>query len=139
MTQASEMRGSQAALSFEYELDAPPAQVWRALTVPEFVAQWLARPVAPGDEAPAPEGATPPSSPAVSLRLQEAEPGRYVRYSWSEGEGDPALDSVVTFRLRANDSGGTTFSILHELKATIHAATRGKAANSNAPPLLLAA
>ena len=32
------------ALKFEFELDAPLAKVWRALTIPEYVARWLTVP-----------------------------------------------------------------------------------------------
>jgi uncharacterized protein YndB with AHSA1/START domain len=125
----------QEILTFEYELDAPPAKVWRALTIPEYVARWLIAPaIAPESEVPKREGAGPLRPPPVSLRLLDCEPNQTVRYSLSE-EARPCLESIVTFRLAANDAGGTTFSIVHEFSM----ATRKQAANSNRPKLLLAA
>jgi uncharacterized protein YndB with AHSA1/START domain len=122
-------------LKFEYELEAPPARVWRALTIPEYVARWLTAPaIAPERELPKREGAGPSRPQPVSLRLLDCEPNRSVRYSWAE-EASPFMESVVTFRLAANEMGGTTFSIVHELGV----ATRKQAANSNRPMLLLAA
>jgi uncharacterized protein YndB with AHSA1/START domain len=126
MKPGSDKQEHEAALTFEYELDAPPAQVWRAVTIPEFVAQWLT---------PAPEGATPS---AVSLRLLDEERGRSVRYLWRE-EASPFPESLVTFRLHPNDAGGTTFRIVHELTTGTRVLPRQGPANGNAPPLLLAA
>jgi uncharacterized protein YndB with AHSA1/START domain len=112
------------SLRFEYELDAPPAQVWRAVTIPEYVAQWLTpRPA-------------PPEAPARPVLL-DCEPGRSARYAWSE-DGDGA-ESIVTFRLAPNDAGGTIFSIVHELVVRTDAVNVQGAANSNMPTLLLAA
>jgi uncharacterized protein YndB with AHSA1/START domain len=118
----------EAALTFEYELDAPPAQVWRAVTIPEFVAQWLT----PGLMEP---GA---KTPAVSFRLLDEEPGRSVRYLWRE-ETSPLPESLVTFRLHPNDVGGTTFRIVHETMANARILPRQSPANGNASPLSLAA
>ena len=122
----SDKQEHEAAVTFEYELDAPPAQVWRAITIPEFVAQWLTPP---------PEGATPA---AVSFRVLDEEPGQSVRYLWRE-ETSPFPESLVTFRLHPNDAGGTTFRIVHELMTGAHILPRQSPANGNAPPLLLAA
>ena len=124
-------RGPREILNFEYQLDAPPAKVWRALTIPEYVARWL---IAPEREASALEDVKPLRPQPVSLRLLDCEPNQSVRYSWNEA-ASPFLESVVTFRLAANDAGGTTFSIVHERNI----ATRKQAANSNRPLLLLAA
>ena len=126
MKPSSDKPEHEPAVTFEYELDAPPAQVWRAVTIPEFVAQWLT---------PAPECATPA---AVSFRLLDEEPGQSVRYLWRE-EASPLPESLVTFRLHPNDAGGTTFRIVHELMTDARILPRQSPANGNAPPLLLAA
>ena len=127
-----------AALSFEVQLDAPPARVWRALTVPEFVARWLESSIAdPEAEQMAADGAKPSPSPA-SLRLLDCDPQRSVRYAWSE-ERSSAVESIVTFSLRPNDAGGAILNIVHEMMLGARAQAREAAANSNAPALLLAA
>ena len=139
MKPRSETPPDQQTLRFEYELDAPPAKVWRALTIPEFVARWLTAPlVETGAGAPGPEGAKPLPSTPFSLRVMEQESCRFVRYAWRE-EGSLLFDNVVTFRLHPNDSGGTTFNIVHELTRTIDAWSGKDAANGNTPRLLLAA
>ena len=139
MKQRIDASRREAALRFEYELDAPLAKVWRAVTIPELVARWLMKlPNEPEFEASNGENAAPALSPQVSLHLLDSEPCRSVRYGWSE-DGGPFLGNVVTFRLRENDSGGTTFSIVHELTQATRASADTKAANHNRPALLLAA
>jgi uncharacterized protein YndB with AHSA1/START domain len=122
MTQTGDIETKADGLKFEYELDAPLAKVWRALTVPEFIERWLL-PVEPKTRTDAP---SPPSA-RISLRLIEAEDLKFVRYSWRE-PGIPVLDNTVTFELAPNTAGGTTFRILHEM-----APSRLNAANSNIP------
>ena len=129
MTQRSDAIDPQDTLRFEYQLDAPLARVWRAVTIPAYVERWLA----PLGE-PAGEGA----APAESLRLIDAEHERSARYAWRE-EGRPDLDNIVTFRLHPNESGGTTFVITHELIAAPAISATPPPANSNRPKLLLAA
>ncbi|WP_158817061.1 SRPBCC domain-containing protein [Methylocapsa sp. S129] len=129
----------QRILRFEYELDAPPAKVWRALTVPEFVARWLTAPlVETGSGAPDPEGVKPFPSAPFSLRVMEQESCRFVRYAWRE-EGSLVFDNIVTFRLHPNDSGGTTFNIVHELTNACGPLASRDMANDNTPRLRLAA
>ena len=122
--------GRREVLNFEYELDAPPAKVWRALTIPEYVARWLAP---PASEGPAQESAAP-LQPAASLHLLDCEPNQSVRYLWREA-ARPFVEGAVTFRVAANEAGGTTLRIVHELNAS----QRMPAANSNRSTLLLAA
>ena len=122
--------GRRDILDFEYELDASPAKVWRALTIPEYVARWL---TPPAGESPAQQGAAPLQPPAL-LRLLDCEPNQSVRYLWRDA-ASPFVESTVTFRVAANEAGGTTFRIVHELNA----AERMPAANSNRSTLLLAA
>jgi uncharacterized protein YndB with AHSA1/START domain len=116
-------------LRYEVELDAPLAKVWRAVTIPEFVERWL--PARPSE----PEAA--PSLP-VSIRLLDQEPCQFVRYSWRD-EDEASPESVVTFHLSANEAGGTTFRIVHELAPAGRQPNVGPPANRNRPRLLLAA
>lgn len=96
-------RKSDARIRLTYELDAEPTKVWRALTVPEYVSQWLGSPECShtGGE---------PTEDRFELRLISAEPGTHVRYSIKDNEAI----STVTFQINANDKGGTTFHIVHE-------------------------
>lgn len=101
-------------LVFEYQLDAPPEKVWRALSIPAFRERWLPAEVealsaVPGEE--------------VCYRLREEEP--------------PFLESVVTFQLVPNE-GGTELRIIHSL-TDARLSQPPAAANSNQPLMLRAA
>jgi uncharacterized protein YndB with AHSA1/START domain len=100
--------GQEDEVRFETELDAPPEKVWRALTVPEFVARWLA----PGDIRPQ-EGHVfrlKGEDGPVECEVIEASRPQALTYSWRE-EGGPG--SLVSFHLAATDAGGTRLTIVH--------------------------
>lgn len=106
-------------LVFECKLDAPPEKVWRALTIPEYLARWLK----PAD--------------AVELAVVTSEENRSLTYRWRES-GQGAIngfeESLVTFELTPATEGGTWFKLTHAPLAL------PVAANSNlAGPLMLAA
>ena len=93
---------------FETELDAPPEKVWRALTVPEFVARWLM----PNDIR-AEEGHAfrlTAEGGAIECETVEAKPPHTLSYSWRE-QGGP--DSLVRFHLAGTEAGGTRLTIVH--------------------------
>ena len=122
-------------VTLEYELDAPVEKVWRALTVPEFVAAWLM----PGDVS-ATEGhtfslsGTAPDEPArVECTVEESRPNQVLRYSWRE---DGAEESIVSFELEAGQEGRTILRLMH---GPVQAARKLVAANGNAPPLMMRA
>ena len=107
-----------AALVFECALDAPPEKVWRALTIPEYLARWLK----PAQD--------------VDLDVVNAEENKSLTYRWRES-GQGAVvgmeHSIVTFELTPTTDGGTWFRLTH-------APAVPAAANSNlAGPLMLAA
>ena len=83
-------------LVFEYELDAPPEKVWRALSIPAFREKWL------------------PQEALVSAEPVSSVPGQEVRFGMREDE-PPFLESVVTFQVLPNVDGGTRLRIIHEL------------------------
>ncbi|UPK35830.1 hypothetical protein IVB18_00105 [Bradyrhizobium sp. 186] len=98
------------ALVLEYDLDAPPAKVWRAVTIPALRERWL-----PGSDL---AGAEPESSIAgeeVRYRLRDSEP--------------PFRESHVTFRIEPNETGGTRVRIIQQ--ACDDRAKLPQAANAN--------
>jgi len=93
------------SLSFEFDLPHAPEKVWRALTDPVLLSEWLL-PVAKLDLAPGAAfmfktQAYPGWDGTVSCRMLEIEPQRKLSYTWSV----PFLDTVVTFTLTPSASG----------------------------------
>ena len=95
MTPSADNPERHAAISFEYELDAPPALVWRALTIPEYVARWLAPGAVERDaDAPAQQDA---ASLPVSIHLLDQEPCQSVRYLWRDGASPFNWEAKLSF------------------------------------------
>ena len=111
---ASEDRPQDIVL--EYELEAPPEKVWRAISIPEFREQWLPERALASAE---PEGSTPAEE--VRYRMRDDEP--------------PFLESLVTFQLRPAPGGRTMLRIIHALAD----ARLERAANDAGPFLMRAA
>ena len=98
-------RGQTEAISFEFDLQHPPEKVWRALTDPALLAEWLL-PVAdftlaPGAAFTFRTRAYPGWDGVVHCRMLESDPYRTLRYTWSV----PFLDTIVTFTLTPTASG----------------------------------
>ncbi len=93
------------SLSLEFELPHSPAKVWRALTEPALLAEWLL----PVVDLRLEPGATfmfrtqpyPGWDGTVSCRVLEIEPQRKLSYAWTV----PFLETVVTFTLTPTASG----------------------------------
>ena len=99
-------------LVLEFEFDATPEKVWRAISIPAVRRKWL------------PNG-----------ELAEAEPvyskaGKEIRYKMRDGE-PPFLESVVTFQLIPNAVGGTRLRIVHGLGDARLERRPPRAANNN--------
>lgn len=98
------------SLSIEVNLQHPPEKVWRALTEPELMAQWLL-PVL-GKKLTLQTGASftlktqpqPKWDGAVRCRIVEVEPHRKLSYTWVAGT-ENEIDTVVSFTLTPSDSG----------------------------------
>ena len=98
-------RSQTESLSFEFDLQHSPEKVWRALTDPALLAEWLLPVVGLRLE----PGATftfrtqphPGWDGTVHCRLLEIEAHRKLSYAWVVGE----LDTVVTFTLTPSASG----------------------------------
>lgn len=83
----------------ERDLAHPPEKVWRALTQPHLIAEWLMK----GDFAPVVGRRIDFSAEwgSVGGEVLDVEPGRMLSYSW----GDHDLQSVVTWTLTATATG----------------------------------
>jgi uncharacterized protein YndB with AHSA1/START domain len=106
-------------LVLEFELEAPPHKVWRAISIAEFREQWL------------------PNAALAEPEAAAVTPGEQVRYRMREAE-PPFLESVVTFKVAANGTGGTSLRVVHEV-VDVPAPRMRMAANDNRSLLLRAA
>ena len=93
------------SIAFEFDLPHPPQKVWRALTDPVLLAEWLL-PVTdltlePGTEFTFRTQPYPGWDGTVNCRLLEIDAHRKLSYTWSV----PFLDTVVTFTLTPTASG----------------------------------
>ncbi len=95
------------SISFEFDLHHLPEKVWRALTDPGLLAEWLLPVIGLKLEA----GAAftfktqpyPGWDGTVNCRLLEIEAPRRLSYAWVVGEME--IDTVVTFTLTPTASG----------------------------------
>ncbi len=100
------------SIALDFDLAHAPEKVWRALTDPVLLTEWLL-PVVQLQLAP---GATftfqAPPQPGwdgtVHCRMLDVDAPRTLRYAWVVGD----LDTVVTFTL-APTATGTRLSLLH--------------------------
>jgi uncharacterized protein YndB with AHSA1/START domain len=115
------MKGTESIV-VDYLLNDPPAQVWRALTEPKLLAQWLMRndiePVV-GHKFTFREKPQGDWDGIVYCKVLEVDPPHRFVYSWQGGNGkdDPAfprLDTIVTWTLEATADGGTLLHLVHE-------------------------
>ncbi len=99
--------GQTDSIAFEFDLKHRPQKVWRALTDPALLADWLL---------PVVEGRLEPGSAfkfqtqpypgwdgSVDCKVIESEAPRKLSYAWVVG--GMGLDTVVTFTLTPTDSG----------------------------------
>jgi uncharacterized protein YndB with AHSA1/START domain len=102
---------SSDSLVFECDFEEPPEKVWRALTDPELLREWLSG----GDHLPADS----PEERAVPYEILRADPHRLLRYRWRDREGgvgesaDREVHSVVTVELIPGTQGGTHLRLTH--------------------------
>jgi uncharacterized protein YndB with AHSA1/START domain len=95
------------ALSFEFDLHHVPEKVWRALTDPALLAEWLLPVVElelePGAAFTFKTQPYPGWDGIVNCRILEIEPHKTLSYTWVVGDMD--LNTVVTFTLTPTASG----------------------------------
>ena len=108
-------------LVLEYELDAPPERVWRAISIAAFREKWL------------------PKRDLADAEPVSSAPGEEVRYRMRDDE-PPFLESIVTFQIEPKAGGGTTLRIIHALAdARLMRQRAPRAANGNRSCLMRAA
>jgi uncharacterized protein YndB with AHSA1/START domain len=95
------------SISFEFDLHHSPEKVWRALTNPALLAEWLL-PVTglslePGAAFTFRAQPQPGWDGSVNCRIIEIEPHQKLSYTWVVG--DMEIDTVVTFTLTPTASG----------------------------------
>ena len=95
------------SLSFEFDLQHSPEKVWRALTDPVLLAEWLLPVVGlklePGAAFQFKSQPYPGWDGSVNCRFLEIEAQRKLSYTWVVG--DMEIDTVVTFTLMPTASG----------------------------------
>lgn len=105
--------GQTDTIAFEVELPHSPSKVWRALTDPTLLAEWLL-PVTGFDPAPG-TAFTFQTQPfpgwdgRVKCRILDSEAEKSLRYAWIVG--DMELDTIVSFSLTPT-AAGTHLSIV---------------------------
>jgi uncharacterized protein YndB with AHSA1/START domain len=113
-------RSQTETLSFEFELQHSPQKVWRALTDPGLLAQWLLPIVErefelePGAAFTFQAPAQPGWDGAVNCRIVGIDSQKKLSYTWVVGD----MDTVVTFTLAPMASGasgasGTRLTLVH--------------------------
>jgi uncharacterized protein YndB with AHSA1/START domain len=95
------------SIAFEFDLHHSPGKVWRALTDPVLLTEWLLPVVGlalePGAAFTFKTQPFPGWDGIVHCRILEIEPQRKLSYTWVVG--DMAIDTVVTFALTPTASG----------------------------------
>jgi uncharacterized protein YndB with AHSA1/START domain len=99
-------RSQTESISFDFDLLHSPEKVWRALTDPALLAEWLLPVIGlklePGAAFTFKTQPHPGWDGTVNCRILEIEPKRKLSYKWVVGFG---LDTVVTFTLTPTESG----------------------------------
>lgn len=101
------------AVSFELDLQHSPAKVWRALSDPELLTEWLLPVIGlelePGAAFQFKTQPQPGWDGVVSCRMVEIEAQRKLSYKWVVG--DMELDTLVTFSLTPTATGTRLFLV----------------------------
>ena len=106
------------SVSFEFDLPHLPEKVWRALTDPSLLSEWLLPVVGfalePGTEFAFRAPPQPGWDGSVHCRILESEAHRKLSYAWVVGD----LDTVVTFTLTPAASGTRVTLVQSGFKST---------------------
>jgi uncharacterized protein YndB with AHSA1/START domain len=106
-------RSQTESISFEFDLGHAPEKVWRALTDPVLLGEWLLPVInlqlEPGAAFAFKTQPFPGWDGTVNCRILEIETHRKLSFAWVVGEME--IDTVVTFTLSPTASG-TRLSLL---------------------------
>lgn len=95
------------SIAFELELNHSPEKVWRALTDPVLLSEWLLPAfdlkLDPGSAFTLKTQAYPPWDGTVNCRVVEVDVHKKLSYAWLVGA--MGLDTIVTFTLTPTPSG----------------------------------
>jgi uncharacterized protein YndB with AHSA1/START domain len=98
-------RSQSESISFEFDLHHAPEKVWRALTDPVLLEEWLLPVIGLEVERGAAFTFKAPPQPdwdgTVNCRFVDIEPQRKLSWTWVVGD----IDTVVTFTLTPTASG----------------------------------
>jgi uncharacterized protein YndB with AHSA1/START domain len=96
------------SLTVEREFAFPPEKIWRALTQPHLIEEWLMKndfqPVV-GHQFKLRAGPQPGWNGVVDCEVLVVEPNKTLSYTWSSGTAQLALKSTVTLSLTPKGSG----------------------------------
>jgi len=115
------MKGPESIL-VDYVLNEPPIDVWRALTEPKLLAQWLmANDIVAvvGTKFTFREQPRGDWDGIVYCEVLQVDPPHKLVYSWQggseiDGATTPLLDTIVTWTLTPTPGGGTLLHLHHE-------------------------
>ncbi len=92
----------------ERELPYPPAKLWRALTQPHLIAEWLMNndfePTV-GHRFNLRAEPQPGWNGIIDCEVLVVEPNKSLSYTWNSGEAELAIKSVVTLSLTPTGAG----------------------------------
>jgi uncharacterized protein YndB with AHSA1/START domain len=92
----------------EREFPHPPEKIWRALTQPHLIEEWLMKndfqPVV-GHRFNLRAAPQPGWNGVIDCEVLVVEPNKTLSYTWSSGEAELAIKSVVTLSLTPKGAG----------------------------------
>jgi uncharacterized protein YndB with AHSA1/START domain len=104
------------SISVKFDLPHQPVKVWRALTEPELLAEWLMATdmrALVGNSFTFKAEPTPWWDGIVYCEVLEVDPPKRLRYTWRSGPESSGLDTVVSWTLTPTPSGGTRLALQH--------------------------
>ena len=105
----NEAAAATRSLVFEREMPHPAEKIWRALTTPELIQEWLMQndfQAVAGHRFRFRAKPMPGWSGVTNCEVLEVDPPHRLVYSWGDGtESDSGLRTVVTWTLTSVDGG----------------------------------